>query len=334
MAPLRIVRMKNIKKIALVSSFFFLAFGVLATAHGDGWTFVVAGHVRPDENFTVNPVLDGIVYFSEQNNIDALFLNGDSIYGALKEETEISREWDTVMAVLKRFSGEVYFVGGNHDLSTPELRRYYEERVSAPSFAFTKAGVRFIILDSTNLIGDVHSRKAQLQFLQSELLALPPETPFFLLVHHALWLKSSGNEGRAMWLMANRPNDAETTRLWYSEIAPLLRGLRGIVVSGDGGQHRVRYTYKKEDGILYLLNGVDGNMQEENVFFVFTADEGIINVQPISLMATPRICSGLNLLYRVDILGFPVWGRIWNVALRLLPLSMCTPAFLNNETTI
>lgn len=316
------------KKIVFISLVLFGTAGVLV-ASGEGVsareTFAVAGHVRSDENFTANPVLAVIADFAEREKIGALFLNGDSVYGAIREESTIEREWNAAREALGRFSGETYFVSGNHDFSTPELTRYWRDNIAEPFYAFTKAGIRFIVLDSTDLVSDTRSREEQLNFLRGELSSLPRKDPFFMLIHHALWLKPHDSDGRVMRLMANVRHGEDVERLWDSEIAPLLRGRRGIVASGDAGQHRIKYAYKKEDNILYLLNGIDANPQEENVFFVFTVENGDVQPYPVSVLAASRICGGLNPFYRTDILGFPLWGRIWNTALRFLPLSMCTP---------
>lgn len=325
-----------------------------------GRTFAVAGHVRSGENFVANPALGAMADFLESHGVSTLFLNGDTVLGNISEVEAIPREWKAVDEALEKFSGKVYFVSGNHDLSTPELSRYYQEHVAKPVYAFTptpeshgykpmdelsktakrinkshersplvwgftQEDVHFIILDSTGWINDETSRHSQLEFLKGELELWPTESPFVIFLHHPVWMDEKGNEGRAMELVANYPNNRKMADFWLKEVAPLFSGRQGAVLSGDAGRSRVKYTYKKEGELLYLLNGFDWRADaDENVFFIFSVEGGSIRAFPVSLMATPQICKGLNLLYRTDILGVPYWSRILNLSLRLPSFTTCT----------
>lgn len=290
------------------------------------FSFGLIGHPRSDENFKTNLVFSQIINFLQERQISSVFLAGDLIYGAVEDERLIREEWLAAMRPLQSYSGEVYFVAGNHDLSTPSLKDYYQRYVARLFYSFEKEGVKFIILNSEELALNKVSAKQQLEFLQRNLASLPPDRLAVIVLHRALWIKDLAGGERAKRFAQNADYPKEAYLFWQRKIKPLLKDKKLLIISGDAGNMPLKYLYGQKGGVKYLLTGINDNQLSENIFFIGLIDQQGFKVVPVSVkQGRFKICNGLNPLQRVDIAGLPIWGRLWNGLSARLPISPCTP---------
>lgn len=281
-----------------VSVFFvlipFISWAGAAFASERG-SFVIMGHTRGGKNFALNPAFVQGIEAAADFGVDALFLNGDLVYGNLADEESIEREWASVREALRAFEGSVYFIPGNHDLSSREMRAYYDSSIGDPFYAFDLFGLRFIVLDSTRFADDEESRVKQIEFLTREFTALPKEKQFFLFLHHPFWFGPFAEKSDPARGVANLSDYGNGFELWEKHIRPLLEGRNGFVVSGDAGNNRYVYAYAREGGIRYILNGLRISDTGGQIILYATVKDGKVNVIPISLVNAEGADGGLFL---------------------------------------
>jgi hypothetical protein len=78
-----------------------------------------------------------------------LILNvGDLIDGGTEDGDRLGREWDEFDAKLDGLTAPVFYIGGNHDLTNPTMRAFWEERYGARYYHFVYKNVLFLMMDS------------------------------------------------------------------------------------------------------------------------------------------------------------------------------------------
>jgi len=78
-----------------------------------------------------------------------LILNvGDLINGGTEDRDRLGAEWDEFDAKLDGLSAPVFYIGGNHDLTNPTMRAFWEERYGARYYHFVYKDVLFLMMDS------------------------------------------------------------------------------------------------------------------------------------------------------------------------------------------
>ena len=113
-----------------------------------------------------------------------LVLNvGDLIDGGTEDRDRLTREWDEFDAKIDHMQAPVFYIGGNHDLTNPVMREFWEDRYGARYYHFIYKNVLFLMLDSEDYEEDrmreiYDARARALQVLKSE-PEKAPETDYF-----------------------------------------------------------------------------------------------------------------------------------------------------------
>jgi hypothetical protein len=90
---------------------------------------------------------------------------GDLINGGDIEKQQIVEEWETFDGRARRSRAPVFYVGGNHDLTSPEMWEVWEERYGQRYYHFIYKNVLFLVLDTEDNPADFqqHIHEARLQ---------------------------------------------------------------------------------------------------------------------------------------------------------------------------
>ena len=73
---------------------------------------------------------------------------GDLIDGGTMDHEQLAREWDSFDERANRARAPVFHVGGNHDLTNPEMWEVWEERYGKRYYHFVYKNVLFLVLDT------------------------------------------------------------------------------------------------------------------------------------------------------------------------------------------
>ncbi len=161
---------------------FFVAAGCSSeqrsgTDHDDIFSFVVMGHIRSDFQDQLSPAFLKAVRRIKNDNLRPRFivLLGDSIIGYHSNIEDYKKEWLLLKNYCRKEKLQVFVVPGNHDYSTEEERKNFEEIWNKTYFSFKYKNSKFLILDS-NL--DWSKKWSQRHFQFTDVPATSTSTDF------------------------------------------------------------------------------------------------------------------------------------------------------------
>ena len=73
---------------------------------------------------------------------------GDLIEGGTTDREQLTREWDAFDERARRANAPVFYAGGNHDLTNPEMWDVWDERYGRRDYHFVYRDVLFLVLDT------------------------------------------------------------------------------------------------------------------------------------------------------------------------------------------
>jgi len=73
---------------------------------------------------------------------------GDLIDGGTMDHEQLEREWDSFDGRARRSRAPLYHVGGNHDLTNPEMWEVWEQRYGKRYYHYVYKNVLFLVLDT------------------------------------------------------------------------------------------------------------------------------------------------------------------------------------------
>ena len=73
---------------------------------------------------------------------------GDLIEGGTTDREQLTREWDSFDKRAGRARAPVFYTGGNHDLTHPEMWKFWDERYGKRYYHFIYKEVLFLVLDT------------------------------------------------------------------------------------------------------------------------------------------------------------------------------------------
>ncbi len=210
------------------------------------FSFVVLGHVRGEENDSLNPKLGELLDRVRALKPDFAVLTGDMIWGDVHtnpvDSARVEREWNALDSALATLRMPVYRVPGNHDISDLRSRDVYIRRYGRLPQVLTLYGTRLILLSSAWIPADGDTRhnpyvrpraldSTQVRFLQEEMARPGTWDQTFVFMHHLLW-----------WYP-----DAP----WWRDVHPwLARAKVRAVFGGDYGP--MKFSAMSRDGVDYI----------------------------------------------------------------------------------
>lgn len=264
--------------------------------------FVVAGHLRGNDNGELNPWIDELVKAIVEEDPQAVFLTGDLIWGGYHDERVdrdvVAREWDSLEETLAPVGAPLYLVPGNHDINDPVTAEVFRERFGQRPAALRLGEILFLLLDSTRYEDVIPTpprpstntrtdalASDQIAWIERVLTEHDDARQVFVLLHHVLW-----------W---------EKNAAWWSEVHPILaRHKVRAVFAGDYGP--LKFSATARDGIQYVQSSIEGdsdlrlirnlkmarimNYQFENFVLVdVKGDEVDIRIRTVAALASGKM---------------------------------------------
>ena len=109
---------------------------------------------------------------------------GDLIEGGTEDPTKLKKQYDVLDARIAKAHTPFFHVGGNHDLTSPETRKFWENHYGRRYYHFVYENILFLIIDSEDytekrLTEIFHARNRAIELLDSGKTALAMKTPYF-----------------------------------------------------------------------------------------------------------------------------------------------------------
>jgi hypothetical protein len=179
------------------------------------------------------------------NRLDPTFVVsvGDLIEGGTEDSLQLATEWNSFDARTSKLNMPFFYLGGNHDLTNPVMRNFWEHRFGRRYYHFVYEDVLFLMMDSEDYevkrMNEIYEARAKaLKIISGEVEGNYPDTEYyhmeerrvggmsndqfnyfknvlekyptvkwtFVLMHKPLW-KREGDKGlgKLETLLANRP---------------------------------------------------------------------------------------------------------------------------------
>lgn len=216
---------------------------------------------------------------SQLNRLDPTFVLsvGDLIDGGTEDSVQLAKEWDSFDERTAKLNMPFFYLGGNHDLTNPAMRKFWKQRFGPRYYHFVYEDVLFLMMDSEDYeekrMMDIYNARAkaikiisgetegvyeeteyyemqerkvggmsndQYNFFKNVLEKYPQVKWTFVLMHKPLWKREDEKGlGKLEMLLANRP---------YTVI--------------NGHEHSFSHQLRKNRD--YIILGTTGGGQREN----------------------------------------------------------------------
>ena len=223
-----------------------------------------------------------------------LILNvGDLIDGGTEDHQTLTREWDEFDARLMGQYAPTFYVGGNHDLTNPVMRNFWEDRYGARYYHFVYKDVLFLMLDSEDMeegrMQEVFDARAvHLKVLQEE-PARQSETEYFNMPEYMTGAVSAEQASYFREVLRQYPDVRWTFLLmhkpvWRNEDATEFQSIEAVLVDRPYtviNGHFHTYSLSERNGRDYIHLGTTSGSQDpadpmafDHVTLVTMTDDG------------------------------------------------------------
>ena len=106
---------------------------------------------------------------SQLNRLDPTFVLsvGDLIDGGTEDTLRLAKEWDSFDRRTSKLNMPFFYLGGNHDLTNPVMRKFWKNRFGPRYYHFTYENVLFLMVDSED-----YEEKRMLEIYEARAKAL------------------------------------------------------------------------------------------------------------------------------------------------------------------
>lgn len=245
----------------------------------DQFTFAIIGDLNSGERAGVLEVA------VEQINLlrpEFILSIGDLIEGGTEDTTQLIKEYDHFDDRIGKAKAPFFHVGGNHDLTNPVMRTYWEHRYGKRYYHFIYQNVLFLMLDSEDYSEErmwemYHARKQALELLDSGKTEQAEQSAYFKMPERGTGQISDEQSAYFEKVLADHPEVRWTFVLMHkpvwlregdgnlSRIETAL-GARNYTVL-NGHLHKYSYTERNQRDYIMLATTSGGQDPKSDMAF-------------------------------------------------------------------
>lgn len=157
------------------------------------WTSEIFEPTEDDYTFAIISDLNGGerpgVYsaaVAQLNRLDPTFVLsvGDLIDGGTEDSLQLTKEWDSFDDRTAQLNMPFFYLGGNHDLTNPAMRTFWQHRFGPRYYHFLYKDVLFLMMDSEDynekrMLEIYHARAKALQIINGQLEGSYEESEYY-----------------------------------------------------------------------------------------------------------------------------------------------------------
>lgn len=120
------------------------------------------------------------------NQLDPTFVLsvGDLIEGGTEDTLQLKKEWESFDLRTENLNMPFFHLGGNHDLTNPEMRSYWNKRYGPRYYHFSFGDVLFLMMDSEDytekrMLEIYRARDTALRIIKGELDGVYEESTYY-----------------------------------------------------------------------------------------------------------------------------------------------------------
>ena len=213
---------------------------------------------------------------TQLNRLDPTFVLsvGDLIDGGTEDSLQLAQEWDSFDQRTARLNMPFFHLGGNHDLTNPAMREFWENRFGPRYYYFLYEDVLFLMLDSEDYaearMKEIYqARDSAIRIIDGELPGVYEETTYYHMPERRIGAMGTDQLEYFKAVLKEYPQVRWTfvlmhKPLWMREddkgLGPLEDALAGrnyTVING----HFHSFSHRKRKGMDYSILGTTGGSQ-------------------------------------------------------------------------
>ncbi|CAN0175973.1 unnamed protein product, partial [Phaeothamnion confervicola] len=200
---------------------------------------------------------------------------GDLIEGSTEDTTELKNQYDTFDQRMTKAGSPFFHVGGNHDLTSPKTRSYWEKRYGRQYYHFVYENILFLVLNSEDfsekrMIEIFHARNRAIELLDSGKTEQAEKSEYFAMPERVTGEISDTQSAYFENVIQQNPNVRWTflfmhKPVWQREgvgnldqIEAALSKKKYTLFNG----HFHNYSYTERNGHDYIMMGTTGGGQD------------------------------------------------------------------------
>ncbi len=213
---------------------------------------------------------------SQLNRLDPTFVLsiGDLIDGGTEDTLELEKEWNSFDFRTSKLNMPFFYLGGNHDLTNPIMRKFWKQRFGPRYYHFVYENVLFLMMDSEDyeekrMLEIYHARAKALQIIYGEIEGVYEESEYYDMPERRIGGMSNDQFNYYTAVLEKYPNVKWTFVLMHKplwvrednkglgELETLLANRPYTVING----HFHSFSHRKRHGRDYTMLGTTGGVQ-------------------------------------------------------------------------
>lgn len=240
---------------------------------GEGsFSFAVIGDLNSGERAHVLEVAAAQIQLLRPDFVLSI---GDLVEGGTEDTVELQKQYNHFDERLARAKSPVFHLGGNHDLTNPVMRKFWEHRYGRRYYHFVYRNVLFLMLDSEDYPEErmwqiYRARLKALQLIDSGKREEAEKTAYFQMPERTTGEISEAQSAYFEKIIAANPNVRWTFVLMHKPVWQRQepKGLGRVEAALDTRDYTVlnghlhKYSYQKRNGHDYIMVATTGGGQD------------------------------------------------------------------------
>jgi len=220
---------------------------------------------------------------------------GDLIEGGTRDDAQLAKEWNFFDERAQKARAPVFYTGGNHDLTNPDMWRIFEERYGRRYYHFIYKNVLFLVMDTEDNPAEFQQefsaiRARALEVIEREGWRALPDTEYGRMIERrsgrigplqaAYFRDVIARNPQVRWtfVLMHKPAWERPDEENFSTVEAALVGRPYTVFYG----HVHSYLYEQRHGRDYIRLATTGGVQDpdkdlaiDHVTLVTVSDSGV-----------------------------------------------------------
>lgn len=199
---------------------------------------------------------------------------GDLIDGGTEDTLQLEEEWDWFDLRTSRLDMPFFHLGGNHDLTNPIMRKFWEKRFGPRYYYFLYDNILFLMMDSEDfeeerMVEIYEARAKALKIISGEIKGVYEESEYYAMPERRIGGMSDEQYNYFKDVLEKYPDVKWTfvlmhKPLWMREdekglgrLEEVLKGRNYTLFNG----HFHSFSHQKRNGMDYTILGTTGGSQ-------------------------------------------------------------------------
>jgi hypothetical protein len=201
---------------------------------------------------------------------------GDLIEGGGEDSTKLKKQYDEFDARVAKAGVPFFHVGGNHDLTSPKTRNFWEKHYGRRYYHFIYENILFMVIDSEDytekrMTEIFHARNRAIELLDSGKTALAMKTEYFAMPERVTGEVSDAQSAYFEKIIEQNPNVRWTflfmhKPVWQREGVGNLERIEAALTKRNYtlfNGHFHKYGYTERNGKDYIMMATTGGGQDK-----------------------------------------------------------------------